>query len=280
MTEKDEALPMSVSPPFPLLAGDWEPTRAVLHAYSRVLCALPEGMLPHHPAWWHTSLTVGPDGLRTRNLPLPGGGAAAGRLDLLRHRITLSASCGETVSFDLREGRTAAEMANGLNAALREWGGAGDYRPEDLESRVPLRYRPQAVAPFRRALVSAAGAFESHRAGLPFREVGPVQFWSHGFDLSVEWFGARRVEYEGAMQPVQINLGFYPNGDRPYFYSNPFPFTEEMARNPLPVGEWHDAEFRGSILYYDRVAERPDGLRLLKTYAAEVYQAARPALAD
>ena len=280
MTERDDALTTSASPPFPRLDGDWEPTRAALHAYSRALCALPEGILPPHPAWWHTSLAVGPDGLRTGNLPLPGGGMAAGRLDLLRHRIALNSSSGETVSFDLREGRTAAEMADGLIAILRDWGLEGEYRLEELEGRAPLRYRPQAVAPFRRALANAAVAFESHRAGLPFREVGPVQFWSHGFDLSVEWFGTRQMEYEGAMHPVQINLGFYPNGDRPYFYSNPFPFAEEMSRNPLTVGEWHDAEFRGSILYYDRVADRPDGRRLLKTFAAEVYRTARPALTN
>lgn len=280
MTERDDALTTSASPPFPRLDGDWEPTRAALHAYSRALCALPEGILPPHPAWWHTSLAVGPDGLRTGNLPLPGGGMAAGRLDLLRHRIALNSSSGEAVSFDLREGRTAAEMADGLIAILRDWGLEGEYRLEELEGRAPLRYRPQAVAPFRTALFNAAVAFESHRAGLPFREVGPVQFWSHGFDLSVEWFGTRQMEYEGAMHPVQINLGFYPNGDRPYFYSNPFPFAEEMSRNPLTVGEWHDAEFRGSILYYDRVADRPDGRRLLKTFAAEVYRTARPALTN
>lgn len=264
--------------PFPRLAGDWEPTRAALHSYSRALCALPERALPPHPAWWHAGLTVGPDGLRTANIPLPDGGAAAGLLDPLRHRMTLASSRGETVRFDLREGRTAAEMADGLFAAAREWGLDADYRPGDFADQAPLRYRPAAAAPFWTALVNATNVFEGRRAALPFQETGPVQFWSHGFDLSVEWFGTRQVEYEGGTVPSQINLGFYPNGDRPYFYSNPFPFPEQVMETPLSAGQWHTGEFQGSILYYDQVAENPNAPDVLATFAAEVHQAAGPLL--
>lgn len=264
--------------PFPPLADGWETTRATLHAYCRAIGTLPQTHVPQHDAWWHISLKPRPDGLATENLQLPGGGLMNGRLDLRSHEVVLQASTGWERRLDARAGRTGTEMAEAVIAAAAELGLEGEYVRKDFEDDGAGAYDEGAVATFWRALTSAAAVFETHRATLDHRKVGPVQFWPHGFDLAFEWFGTRIAEYEGSMYPSQLNLGFYSTG-RPYFYSNPFPFdTEDVTARDLPVGSWTTESFEGSRLWYDEVAGKPDGAETVRRYARAVFEAASPTL--
>jgi len=256
------------------MADGWEPTRATLHAYARALGTLPQTHVPQHDAWWHISLKPRPDGLTTENMQLPDGGLINGRLDFLSHEVVLQASTGWERRFDAREGRTGTEMAEALIAAAAEVGLDGDYVRKDFEDDEAGAYDEAAVAAFWQALTSAAAVFESHRATLDHRKVGPVQFWPHGFDLAFEWFGTRVAEYDGTMYPSQINLGFYSTG-RPYFYSNPFPFDGDILMAvDLPVGAWTTEPFEGSRLWYDEVAGKPDGAAVVREYARAVFTTA------
>ena len=114
--------------------------------------------------------------------------------------------------------------------------------------------------------------------------MGPVQLWPHGFDLAFEWFGTRTETYEENGQiteyPSQINLGFYPAGDRPYFYSNPWPFEGDvLTGEPLPHGaEWHTDGWQGSVLHYDLLTGIPDANTKLLEYAKRVHELASPTL--
>lgn len=264
--------------PFPKLADNWEPTRATLHAYAKALDTLPQAHVPTHPEWWHISLDVKPSGLTTDNIVLPDGGLLSGRLDLRNHEIVLESSSGWQRSFDTRAGRTGTEMAEAIIEAVEEIGLTGEYVRKDFEDSDAGAYDEAAVAPFWRALTSSAAVFQGHRATLDHRQVGPVQLWPHGFDVAFEWFGTKEWEQEGSMHRSQLNLGFYSAG-RPYFYSNPYPYLgDELRKSPLSVGAWFEETFEGSILYYDEVADDPDGGVKVATYAREVFAAASPTL--
>jgi hypothetical protein len=92
-------------------------------------------------------------------------------------------------------------------------------------------------------LVSTNQVFKKHIATLS-GDVGQVQLWPHHFDLAVEWFGTRVVEYQEGDEvqeyPSQLNLGLSPGDSghpEPYFYSNPWPFEkDQLLDKSLPEG--------------------------------------------
>ncbi len=271
-----------MSPPFPALPDSWPATRETLHRYANAIGVVPRAHGIAHPQWWHISLKVRPDGLTTDNVPLPGGGVVALRLDLRRHQLVISSSDGSTIEFPLGEGITATEMGDRVIAAATGLGLPTDgYARERFESDDPRSYDPAAAETFFAAAVNAATVFEHQRA-LRDGRVGPVQLWPHGFDLAFEWFGTRVDKHEEngevVESPSQINLGFYP-GAEAYFYSNPWPFEPALLGHLLPHGaEWEQDDFQGTKLDYALVAGDPDGAAKLADYAQTVYEVAAPTL--
>ena len=257
--------------------GDWEETRKTLHLYSQILGAISRCHPEPHPKWWHLSLQVRPEGFETDHMALPGGGTFWLELDLRRHQIALRTSDGEDRRFDMMAAPTAAEMGDEVLSALADLGLTGDYAREKFEDREPREYDPEAAEHLLAALAAAETLLSRHRETLP-GEVGPVQLWPHGFDLAFEWFGTKTESYEGEELPSQINLGLYLH-DRPYFYSNPWPFDESLTAIELPSGaEWHTDGWQGSILYYDQVAGDPTGPAKVEAFAQAVHAAAAPTL--
>jgi hypothetical protein len=260
----------------------WEPTRATLHAYAKVVGAVARAHAVFHPKWWHVSLKVRPNGLVTDNLPLPGGGSLALRMDLVNDAVVLEASDGSVTSIAMTDGLTGTEFAGALFAAVADYGLEGPYMREKYEDDTPRDYDPQAATQLMAVLVNANTMFERRWATLG-DSVGPIQLWPHGFDIAFEWYGSRVEEYEEddevQAHPAQLNFGLYPGG-RAYFYSNPWPFeSDQLVRTELPHGaEWHTEGWEGSVLYYDQVAGDPDGETKVLEYAAAVMNAARPTL--
>ena len=111
-----------------------------------------------------------------------------------------------------------------------------------------------------------------------------MQLWPHNFDLAFEWFGTRTVMYDepGGQRelPSQINFGFAPGDDShpdPYFYSNPWPFDEQLVTRELPSGaRWFTESWKGTLLPYSAMVGQPDE-KLLDYYRA-VYELASPDL--
>lgn len=273
--------------PFPTLPGDWEPTRATLHVYSRAIGALPQVHVPKHDRWWHISLKPLPIGLVTEPMGLPDGSSIFARLDLRTHEVVLESSDGQTLRWDMRSGRTGTEMTEALIEALASRGLEGEYVRKDFENDEPTSYDEAAATTFWRALTSAGQVFSTHRAAIG-GDVGPVQLWPHGFDLAFEWFGTKTQEYEehGETKHLtgQLNLGFYPAGDA-YFYSNPWPFdASALLGKPLPEGaRWMTADadgFDGTSLPYSAVAGDPAGAERVAAYAMGVFELAAPTLKD
>lgn len=273
---------MSGDPFLPPLPEAWEATRSTLHAYSHAVTAASRVHGIAHPKWWHVSLKVRPQGLATDAILLPGGGSAAVRMDLNQHEIVLEHSSGRSTSFDMREGATATEMADRIIAEFSSLGLEGDYNRDKFENEDTRPYDAGAAETFWRAETNVVGSFERHRASLK-GEVGIVQLWPHNFDTSTEWFGTRVETYEEdgeiTEHPSQLNLGFFPGGDRPYFYSNPWPFEETLVDKPLPHGaEWHTDGWQGSILHYDLLAGDPAAEAKLAEYAQAVHLLVEPTL--
>ncbi len=272
---------------FPPLTG-WEPTRETLHLYSKVVGVVPRAHAVFHPKWWHISLKVRPDGLVTDNMPLPGGGIFALRMDLLGHKVVLFTSRGEVREFSMTEGLSASAFGDQVLGAVADLGLTGEYAREKFENDEPRQYDLVAAENYFTAVVSADRIFKKHRAGLS-GEMGPVQLWPHGFDLAFEWFGTRTVEYEegGKIEayPSQINLGFSPGESshpEPYFYSNPWPFEgDQLVDKPLPSGaRWFTESWQGSVLEYASLAGDSQAEDKLLDYARAVYELASPTLLE
>lgn len=262
----------------PALRTDFEPTRATLHAYAKAVGAVPRAHGTPHPNWWHISLKVRPEGLVTDLIPLPGGGAMAIAMDVKHHEIVVRSSGGEVRTTDLRDGRTATEMGAALASITAEFGLPDVYERDRFENDDARTYDPAAAAAYFDAFVDVTAIFERHRVTLGDR-VGPIQVWPHNFDLAFEWFGTRTEEHDGVALPSQLNLGFYPAGDEPYFYSNPWPFDETLIDTPLPDGAtWHTEGWQGTLLPYAAVQSDPDGPSRLATFARAVFDVASPSL--
>ncbi len=267
----------------PALPEDWETTRATLHAYAQAIGAIPRAHAAAHPKWWHVSLTVQPDGLVTEDMALPDGGTFNVRLDLKSHAVVVEAGDGRSTALSMTEGATGTQMGDRVIAAVAELGLEGDYNREKFEDEDPREYDPAAGEAFLQAVNTVNEVFEQHRASLS-GDVGPVHLWPHGFDLATEWFGTRVEKYEEEGQvteyPSQLNLGFFPGSERPYFYSNPWPFEgDKLTSEPLPHGaQWHTEGWEGSILYYDQLQGDPDAATKLAEYARAVFDLAAPTL--
>ena len=262
-------------PPFP---ASWGATRRTLHAYARAVSAIPRAHAVAHPHWWHLGLAVRPEGLTTVPVPLPGGGALAGRLDPRRRALVLTTSTGESREFPLDAGWTGSEMGDRVTAAAADFGLAGGYDRERYADDEAGPYDVEAAAAFFTAVVKVAGAFEEFRARLDPLRVSPVQVWPHGFDMAFDWFGTRSVPHEDGHLPAQLNLGFYP-GTEAYFYSNPWPLERSLLAAALPTGaRWHTEGWEGAYLGYEAVRSVPDGRARLLEFAAAVHDLAAPTL--
>ncbi|MGA9594803.1 MAG: DUF5996 family protein [Acidimicrobiia bacterium] len=262
----------------PPLLSEYEPTRATLHAYALVLSTIARTHGIPHPKWWHVSLAVRPDGLVTDPIPLGDGGAVAIAMDLKRHEIVFRASDGDLRVIDMKELPTATEVGRLLIAACSAHGLENTYDRERFGSDEPRVYEPEAASAYFDTFTAVATVFERHRATLGDR-VSPVQLWPHGFDLSFEWFGTRTIEHDREMLPAQLNLGFYPGGVEPYFYSNPWPFDDALATTALPDGaRWHTEGWSGALMPYDTVRTEAEPGAALSGFAKAVFAAARPSL--
>ena len=265
--------------------GEWEPTRQTLHAYLRVLSAVPRMWLAPHPNWWHITLAVRPAGLETNVVTTPNGTATQLRMDLQRHEIALLGVEQKLQVWDLRAGYTADELAGMIFRAYAELGVSGEYPEGTYENAGPREYAPETAARFDRAIRWIDRVLNRHRAQLSGR-VGPVQLWPHGFDIAFECFGSKSVIYEAnggeKEAPAQINFGWAP-GDashpEPYFFSNPWPFDESLVEQPLPSGaRWFQGGWKGTLLPYRDLVGDPEAERHLLDYWGEVFAVSHAAL--
>lgn len=276
---------MSAGINFPSLAG-WESTRDTLQLYSQAVGVVPRAHAEFHPKWWHISLKVQPDGLATDEMPVPAGGTFSLKLDLKQHQALVIANGNVVNAVSMTDGLTGTEFGNRILAAVADLGLTADYARDKFESDEPREYDPATAEKYLATLVTTDRIFRKHTNNLN-GEVGQVQLWPHHFDLAVEWFGTRVVEYQEGDEvqeyPSQLNLGLSPGDSghpEPYFYSNPWPFEkDQLLDKPLPEGaRWFTDGWEGTILPYAELVGDEKAAERLLAYARAVYQAAAPTL--
>lgn len=269
---------------FPSLAG-FEPTRQTLHTYSKAVTAVPRAVLASHSKWWHIALSVQPNGLISKPLPLPNDESLQILLNLQTHEIQLITNAGVQQAVSMQTGLSGKEMGNRIITAVTTLGLTTKVDKTRFATDTPTHYNPIEAEKFLAALQLAQQVFSEHSQAIP-GETGPVNFWSHHFDLSTEWFGSRLIQAEehGEEQtyPSQINLGFYAGDEQtdPYFYSNPWPFEkDQLLDKPLPAGaSWTTESFEGSIFPYAELIGDNTAVQRLRDYARTVYDLAAPTL--
>ena len=271
---------------FPSLEG-FEPTRQTLQLYSRVISAVPRAFGEFHHKWWHVSLRVQSDGLLTDKVSLPDGRELCLKMDLVDHSIIMLVDDHVKETFSMLAGRSSTLLADDVLDVAARLGLEGEVDRNRFENDEPREYDRAQAGTFLTALVNADRIFKAHRSTLS-GEVGPVQFWPHGFDLAFEWFGTRVEEYEeeGKVRriPAQLNLGFYPGspGVAPYFYSNPWPFERvALLGRALPEGaSWHTEGWQGVYLPYETLMEEEGAEERLLAFAARVFEVSAPTLSQ
>ena len=253
-------------------------TRNSLHAYCRALGAIKEHLTPPHPRWWHGALSVTADGFSTGEL-----GGAEGRhlpalgLDLHRHSLT----AGERELLNLASGPSSKEVGECALAFLASHGPEVEPARERWDDPAGQMYDAETAGAYRRAFHRVATEFAEFRSGLA-GSVSPVHLWPHHFDLSMEWLGSRRVQWEegGEEREAAAQIGFgFSAGDsghpEPYFYANPWPFEAGFSETELPAGAgWHLEEWQGALLPYAAVAS---GTATVHSFLESVFELASPA---
>jgi len=264
---------------FPAL-DDWEETYKTLHLYCLAVGVVARVHAKSHPKWWHIGLQVLPEGLRTVNMDLPGGGSFWFEVNLRQHRTVIYTRQGGGFELSHLDGLSGTNFGNQLLDAVSELGLTGKYARARFENDEPRSYDPAAAERFLDVLVEVNRVFSEHRATLP-GDTSPVNFWTHGFDLALEWYGTRVYGNEGEGEnqkyPGQINFGFFPR-DEPYFYSNPWPFEAEILLDkPLPGGvNWHTEGWLGTIMPYDELVGDDDAEARLLDYFQSVFNLCSP----
>jgi hypothetical protein len=265
---------------FPVL-GEWQGTRETLHAYCKVLGAIRAAFAAEQPRYAHVSLRLYTSGLTTTPIPFPGDAqrSFALSLDLRNHYVLLSTSQGDVQQIRMSEGLTATQLGDELIARLGEFGIKGKVNSKKYKSDAPREYALDQAEAYFAALGHANQAFELFKATVK-EPNDPVQLWPHHFDLSFVVLGSKTVKAKEGEFPTQLTIGFSPADESQpgeYFYFNPYPFTDDVAKQTLPAGaSWHTASWKGALLPYSEVAGQEDGASRLLAFLQRSYEVQKP----
>ncbi len=266
--------------------GRWEATRDLLHQTLRVLAAVPRKFAPQNERWWHIGFNVRNGGLWLDPVLLPDGGWIGLGVRTTHHTVVFESADGHTKAWPLRDGLTPHKLAISLFTEVSRLGLIG-LDPGKFAGTEDGGYEPDKAQRYFDLIGQIDRIFTVHRASLP-GETSPTHLWPHGFDVSFEWLGTRRIELasEGKVGtvPAQLNLGWSPGETThmsPYFYSNPWPFDESLKEHPLPKGaSWMDGDWKGSIFPYEELVGDPTGEDRLLDYARTIFRLAEPSLTE
>lgn len=255
----------------------WPSTRSALHGRLLAIAAVPRAHAEPQPHWWHIGLRLVRTGLTTAPVALPSGEMLTLGADLAEHTVWWETTGGTHGGLPMGSG-TATELGDRLLAEMTGLGLADTFDREKFASDESIEYDPAAAGWLLDTLQSIHPVFERYRATLD-GQPGPILLWSHHLDMSFEWFGSKMVEGEdGERAPAQLNLGFDPS-DKPYFYSNPWPFPEHLLETALPGhARWHTDGWTGTELPTAPLIGDPHWADELLDYAATVHRITRPTL--
>jgi len=256
----------------------WAGTARALHAYARVLGAVPRAHAEPQAHWWHVGLEIEGAALVTAPVPLSGGGVLRLGMAPASHTAWMQTTKGFRTDFPLDAGLSANDLADAVLAHASSLGLPDEYDRSRFDSDESHPYDPGAARAYWENLTAVAAVFERRRDELE-GEPGRIHVWPHHFDMSFECYGSRQVENEdGTTSPAQINLGFNVL-DEQYLYSSPWPLDEALLEQSLPgPGRWHTDGWRGSMLPFDALLGEQDWEERVLEYAREVFRLGLPSL--
>lgn len=80
-----------------------------------------------------------------------------------------------------------------------------------------------------------------------------VHLWPHHFDFSTEWYSVTSDQ--------QIGTGISPGDEKnpePYLYMNPWPFSENMLKIEIPIGQWNTTGWNGIKINFENLQNNPE----------------------
>jgi hypothetical protein len=283
--------PVPLFPPIPL--AEWADTKETLHRYLQIVGKIRLGESPRRNHWWNVPFHVTGRGITTRPMGLDP--VFAIDLDLVDHRLEVSAITGNRVSFSL-PGLSVADFYDRLLLALHSLGISVSIRPVpfDLPDVTPFAqdtahaaYDPFWATRYWQVLSQVAIVLEEF-AGRTTAKTSPVHHFWHTFDLAVTRFSDRRVEQPADADPVSreayshevISAGFWfgdANVPEPAFYAYAAPEPAGLTDEPLrpPTARWVDS--RGAhlaLLRYDDARATADPRASVLEFYESAYVAA------
>jgi hypothetical protein len=276
---------------------EWLATRDTLHMWLQIIGKVRFVQTPWINHSWHATLYVTSRGLTTS--PIPHGNCEFQiDLDLIDHRLAITASDGRSGGFAL-ESQTVAAFYHRLMSELDRLDLPVRIvaRPNEVPEAVPFPaddvhkdYDPHAANCFWRMLVQAERVMLQFRARF-IGKCSPIHLFWGAMDLAVTRFSGRgapphpggipnlpdRVTREAYSHEVS-SCGFW-TGMSPvdyaafyaYAYPEPPGFKDVRVR---PDGAFYSPDFREFILPYDRVRESSTPDETLLEFLQSTYVAA------
>jgi hypothetical protein len=282
-------------PELPLEA--WEDCKTTLHLFAQIVGKIRLKMMPRKNHWWNVTLYVSPQGLTTHAIPYGAGlDTFEIALNLVRHRLELVTSRGESDTFPLGGGLSVAGFHEKLFTLLGERGIDVTIlnRPYDLPVKKPFAeiteyasYQPEYVERYHRIMTWVNGVFEEF-SGRFYGKTCPVQLYWHHMDLAVTRFSGKKepplapdrtVADKDAYSHEVISFGFWAGDETvraPAFYSYTYLAPDGLDQEPLSprAAAWVDAG--GSpmaTLMYDDLRLEDDPRQALLSYLESAYRA-------
>jgi hypothetical protein len=260
----------------------WEPTQQTLHRYLQIVGKIRMSLVPPHPHWWHTTLSVNDRGITTGTMPYDGREMEIS-FDLIDHHLVVATDDPAARTLDLGARPACADFYRDLFDALGELGLHVDIRPVPYglagpsfpADTVHRSYDAEAVTAYWRVLASTERVlteFGSRFTG----EASPVHLFWHLLDLSYTRHSGNQV--------MAFGFGDERDEPSPAFHYHIAPQPERLVEQPLePVqARWRDiGSGHRAVLPYDVVRATSDPHQTLLDFYQSAYLAgARSARRD
>ncbi|THD66739.1 hypothetical protein E7Z59_13240 [Robertkochia marina] len=282
----------SIFPPLPL--EEWEATKETFHRYLQIIGKIRLTLMPRKNHWWYITLYTNSRGFGTGSIPYKDLFFEI-QVDVVGHKVIVSASNGKEASFELYDGLSVAKFYARMMESLDAIGVKVQIlaKPYDLSDDVPFAeceqhhsYQKAYVERFWQIMLQVDHIFKEF-SGRSYSKTCPVHLYWHHMDLAVTRFSGEKgpemkeagVADKDAYSHEVISFGFWA-GDAevraPAFYSYTYPSPEGLDREPLkPEGaQWIDSN--GSpmaLLMYDDIRDNDNPKELLMQFLESAYQA-------
>ncbi|KAB7744232.1 hypothetical protein GA707_12380 [Nostocoides sp. F2B08] len=279
-----------------LPVATWADTRDTLTLWLQVVGKVRIARTPLLNHWWNSPLYLTARGLTTSLIPDRPGRSFAIDLDLVDHRLDITATTGESRSMAL-ESRSVRDFHAELMARLDELDLTTEIWPVPVElpdaipfpdDEVHTAYDPAAVTTFWRMLVEIERVFDRFRADFVGKS-SPVHLFWGALDLATTRFSGRtapphpggapncgpHVMHEAYSHEVS-SAGFWPGGDgEGLFYSYAYPEPDGYRTYAVgPDGAHFDEAMGEFVLPYAVVRTAADPDAALLEFLQGTYEAA------